>query len=121
MSGPNANLPNGEELVSLPLGNDVPWYFFTIALSSVQYQLTFRYNSRMSRWAMSVADAMGNPVLSSVTLLIDRILGGQFHYLTSFPVGTFFCLDNTGTDAQPTRYSFGTTNTEYYLDPTGTT
>jgi hypothetical protein len=104
---------------TLPLGNDVPWYTFSVGLSGVQYQLTVRYNTRMSRWALDIADAMGNPVLSSVTLLIDRILGGQFHYLAGFPPGTFFVLDNTNTGTQPTRYSFGTGNTAYYATPPG--
>lgn len=121
MAGPNANLPDGQELVILPLANDLPWYFFTIGLSGVQYTLSFRYNTRMDRWIMNVADALQNPILSSITLLINRVLAGQFHYITSFPVGTFFVLDSTNTDTQPTRYSFGTGNVSYYLDPTGTT
>jgi hypothetical protein len=121
MAGPNANLPDGQELVTLPFGNDVPWYFFTIGLSGSQYTLTMRYNTRMARWIMMIGDSMNNVYLGSVPMLIDRILTGQFHYLSGFPVGTFFTLDGTNTDTQPTRYSFGTDHLAYYLDPTGTT
>lgn len=121
MAGPNANLDNGKEVVQLPLGNDVPWYFFTIGLSGVQYTLRFRYNTRMNRWIMDVADAMNNDVITSIPLLILRTLADQFHYLTTFPVGTVFVLDTTNKDTQATRYSFGTDHSAYYLDPTGTT
>lgn len=121
MAGPNANLTDDREAVALPLGNDVPWYFFTIGLSGVQYTLRFRYNTRMSRWIMDVADGMNNDVITSIPLVIFRYLAAQFHYLTTFPVGSFFILDNTNKDTQPERYSFGTDHVMYYLDPTSTT
>lgn len=121
MAGPNTNLSDGQELVSLPLGNDIPWYFFSIGLSGKQYTLRFRYNTRMSRWIMDVADSLNNTMLSSIPLLINRILAGQFHYITGFPVGTFFTLDSTNLGTQPTRFSYGVDHVGYYLDPTGTT
>lgn len=117
MAGPNANLPDGTELVTIPVGNDVPWYFFKIGLSGVQYTLTFRYNTRMTRWVMDIADASNVPILSSMPLLLGQSLTGRFTGLPGVPVGTFFVLDDTGQGAQPTRYSFGTTHRLMYLDP----
>lgn len=105
----------------MPLGNDVPWYDFTIGLSGVQYQLTIRFNSRMERWLMDIASAGGTPLLSSVPLLIGRNLIGRFAANAALPVGMFFVLDNTNSGAEPTRNSFGTTHTLWYQDPTGTT
>ena len=114
----NANLPNGMEIVSLPLSNDVPWYFFQITLSGVIYTLTFKYNTRMSRWIMGVGDAMNKPILEGMLLVINRNVTKQFIGQTGVPIGTFFVRQlNAGDQKQPTRYSFGTTHTCFYLDP----
>jgi hypothetical protein len=121
MAGPNANLSNGQELVVLPLANDVPWYLYFISLSATQYVQRFRFNTRMNRWIMDIADSMNNDILDSVPLLINRNLTGQFNYLPGFPPGQFFVLDSTNQGTQPTRYSFGVDHLAYYLDPTATT
>jgi hypothetical protein len=121
VSGPNANLADGSELVTIPVGNDLPWYYFAIGLAGVQYTLRFRFNTRMSRWVMDIADAENNDLLTSLPLLIGRNLAGQYSSIPNLPAGTFFVVDETGQNSQPTRYSFGTTHTLYYLDPTATT
>lgn len=111
----------GSSIIQLPLGNDVPWYNFNIILSGVLFNLDIRYNSRMSRWIMSINDPQGNPILESIPLLIGVNLIGRFTADASLPVGTFFVTDDTGQTTQPTRYSFGTDHTLWYYDPTGTT
>jgi hypothetical protein len=123
MAGPNVNLPDGTELVTIPVGNDVPWYFFTIGLSGVQYLLTFRFNVRMQRWLMDIADALGVPILSSLPLLLGQSLTGRFKGLAGVPVGDFYVFDDTspGQGNQPTRYSFGTTHSLWYSDPLAVT
>lgn len=121
MPGPNSNLNNGQELVRIPVGNDVPWYFFRIGLSGAQYKLTFRYNVRMTRWIMDIADAEGNPVQLGAPMLLSRDLTGRFIGTLAVPVGTFSVTDDTNQGVEATRYSFGVDHSLYYLDPLAVT
>lgn len=122
MAGPNANLPNGQELVQLPLSNDVPWYTFQTTLAGTQYTFVLRFNTRMNRWLMDILDATASTTLiAGLPLLIERDIAGQYAYVTGIPQGTLFCTDDTGAGAQPTRLSFGLDHTGWYLDPTATT
>lgn len=117
MAGPNANLANGQELVALPLSTAFAWYTFRVGLSGVQYTFTVRYDSRMDRWILDLADAQGSPVIIGVPLLIGLNLLGRFTGQTNVPIGKFYATDNTSQSTQPTRYSFGITHTLWYLDP----
>jgi len=103
-------------LLTIPLRNDLPFYSFSITLTGVTYQLEFLYNTRSSRWIMSIYDSVGNPILSGITLVIGRNLTGQYRYL-DIPAGVFFVVDNTSQQQQPTLLSFGTTHVMYYIDP----
>lgn len=52
-------------------------------------------------------------------MLILSDLTFQFkNTFPALPVGQFFVVDNTGADEQPTLYSFGTTHSLIYGDPT---
>lgn len=104
--------------LQVPARNDVPWYRFTVTLTGVVYTLTFRYNTRMDRWALDVADASNNALLVGVPLLIERDLIGRF-VISGLPPGTLFAADFTNQDTQPTRFSFGTDHGLIYVDPDG--
>jgi hypothetical protein len=121
MAGPNANLPDGSQLVGIPLGTTAPWYSFLISLSGVQYQFTLRYLTRPGRWYWDVADALGTPIIYGAPLLIGVNLLGRFVGQEGFPVGTFFVEDDTGAGAQPGRDSFGVTHSLLYIDPLAVT
>lgn len=102
---------------TIPVGNSLPWYKFKITLSGVIFTLSFRYNTRSSRWVMDIQDPSGNPILCGLVCLIERNMDGQY---TTFaiPAGIFFATDDTGQGTQPTLYSFGTDHTLWYEDPT---
>lgn len=117
MAGPNANLDNGQEIVSLPLGTASAWYTFRVGLSGVQYTFTIRYNSRMARWILDLADAQETPIITGVPLLIGLNLLGRFAGQTGVPIGKFYITDDTFGSTQPTRNSFSVTHTLWYLDP----
>ena len=89
MAGPNANLPNGTQLVGIPLNDVSPWYDFQIALSGVQYTISIRYNGRMDRWVMDLSNAVDTPIIMGVPLLIGVNLLGRFAGQPNIPVGTF--------------------------------
>lgn len=100
----------------VPARNDVPWYKFKITLSNVIYTLRFRYNVRMQRWIMDIADASDNDIINGIPLLLLRTLSDRF-VIASLPVGTLFVTDDTQQNTQATRYSFGTDHTLFYADP----
>ena len=102
---------------TVPVDNSFPWLRFNIVLSGTSFTLHFRYNTRMSRWIMDIADQSDTDILDGLPLLIDRNVNGQY-VISGLPVGTFFAVDDTNQGTQPTRYSFGTDHTLYYADPT---
>lgn len=102
---------------TIPARNDLPWYSFKISLSGVVYTLRFRFNTRMQRWIMDIADPSNNDILDGIPLLIGRDLSGQY-VIDGLPVGISFCSDDTNQDTQPTRFSFGTDHSLVYGDPT---
>lgn len=101
----------------VPARNDLPWYKFKITLSNVIFTLHFRFNSRSNRWIMDINDPSDNPILSGIPVLIQRNLTSQYTTFT-VPAGTFFAIDDTNKDTQPTQFSFGTDHSLWYLDPT---
>lgn len=101
----------------IPARNDIPWYKFKITLSGTIYTLRFRYNVRMQRWIMDISDASDQDIVNGLPLILLRNLNGRFA-LATLPPGTFFITDDTNQGTQPTRYSFGTTHTLFYADPT---
>lgn len=102
---------------TVPLGNTLPWYKFTITLSGTIFTLSPRFNGRMNNWMMDILDPAGNEILASIPLLINRDLTGQYPTLP-LPVGVLFVTDATKQGQNPGQYSFGTTNVCWYGDPT---
>lgn len=103
----------------IPVSNDLPWYSFKITLSGTLFTLRFRYNTRMSRWIMDIADSQNNDLLNGLPMLINRNLNGRF-VDAGLPRGFLFCTDDTNQGTQPTRYSFGKDHSLFYFDPEGT-
>lgn len=105
-------------VVQLPASNDVPSYKFRVALSGSLFTLRLRYNTRMARWILDVADSQNNDILVGVPLLINYNLTGRF-VIPGLPQGFVFCTDDTNQQTQPTRYAFGVDHSLFYLDPVG--
>jgi hypothetical protein len=102
----------------IPARNDFPWYRFKITLSGVVYTLRFRYNLRMDRWILDIADPSNNPILIGLPVLLERDMTGQY-VMAAIPPGTLFISDDTNKGSQPGRYAFGNTHTFFYADPVG--
>lgn len=105
-------------IAQIPATNDVPWYNFKVTLSGTLYTLRFRFNTRMNRWILDLADAQNNDILNSLPMLINRNMNGRF-VTPDLPPGFLFCTDDTNQGTQPTRYSFGKDHSLFYFDPTG--
>lgn len=102
-------------LNTLPARNDLPWYRFKITLGTVIYTLRFRYNTRNQRWILDVMDASGNDIVIGLPVIIGRDLAGQY-VMSGIPVGAFFSTDDSKNNSQPTRFSFGTDHTLWFID-----
>jgi hypothetical protein len=103
----------------IPINISFPWQTSRLALSGVTYTIRFRYNNRSTRWEMDIADGSNNDILDGIVLLINEDLTYQYKTaLANLPAGTFFVLDNTNQNTQPTQFSFGTTHSLIYADPT---
>lgn len=103
-------------ILVVPLTQDLPWYTFTTSLDGISYTLEVQYNVRSERWYMSIADAIGTPVVSGIPLLINRDLLAPYRTY-DVPAGGMVVIDNTGADAEPTLDSFLTTHALYYVEP----
>jgi hypothetical protein len=101
----------------VPTQQNLPWYITRISLSGTVYTLRFRYNSRMQRWILDIADASNNDLINGLPILINQNVNGQY-VITGLPPGFFFAIDTTQQDMQPTLNSFGTINSLFYSDPT---
>ncbi len=102
--------------LTIPARNDVPWYRFTIALSGVVYTLRFRFNVRMQRWILDIADSSNKNIIVGLPVLVSRNLFGRF-VIDGLPPGSMFVDDLTNKDSQPGRFSFGLEHVLVYAEP----
>ncbi len=92
------------------------FYSQRTALSGVSYILTFRYNARMDRWLLDVADSNANLLLAGAPILgrwagVKRFNG----LIPGLPVGALAAADLTGADRDPQEETFGNDVPLFYL------
>lgn len=93
-------------LLELPIDDVLPAYTFQIDLEENLYLFTFRFNLRMNRWVMDIADEDEVVIIQGIKLLINQNL--LRHYvMDNLPPGIFLLVDESGNDAQPDRFNFG--------------
>lgn len=100
-----------------PIQANLPWYFFSTTLSGNTYILRLRYNSRMQRWVMDIADAANNTIIAGMVLLINRNANGQY-VAAGVPPGVFFAYDDSSQGTEATEFSFSIDHSLNYIDPT---
>lgn len=87
-----------------------------IALGSVTYQLTLRWNSQPDAgWVMNIADDGGSPILSGVPLVTGCDLLAQYGYLGI--EGQLTVQTDHDPDAAPTLDNLGVSSFLYYVSP----
>ena len=92
---------------------DLPAYNYIVQLDGVQFQLTFTYNDRMSKWFLAIADASGNPLVAEVPVQVNYPMFDRYK-VAGLPAGTLFAFDTANTNTDPTRYELGDRVRLYY-------
>jgi len=91
---------------------------FTIrtALGGASFTLTIRYNARMDRWLMDVADSNGMTLLSGQPILTGwTVFGTFFNKIPGLPSGAMVAVDLTGNGADPTEFTLGGNVPIFYI------
>lgn len=91
----------------IPVRNDFPAYSFSIDLDGVNYILSFKHNSRMDKWVMSIADSEGVAIVEGLAILTNVPLT-QGLTIDRLPPGKFIAIDETGNNENPNEENFGT-------------
>lgn len=104
------------DVVFCPLYND-PYYTYAISLSGVLYQMTFRWNSRLSQWILEIADADENKIIGSVGLVARYNL--LLQYSLEAPPGVFYLVPirrEVGRKGSPSTYDIAEEYELLYID-----
>lgn len=93
-------------VIQLPVRGDLPQFEFRIQLDQVIYTLKYRWNDRMSRWVMDIANEQGENIVAGIVLGTNRDLTSRYKTY-AIPQGFFIVYDETGNQLNPNRSNFG--------------
>lgn len=93
------------DLLQIPTYSD-PAYSQTITIDGIDYVLSFRWNMRCALWFLDLADASGNPLVSSIACVPLYPLLVKFQYL-DVPQGVLVILPRGPDDPPPQVSDFG--------------
>jgi hypothetical protein len=94
----------------------VPRYRQRVQLDGEFYEFSLHFNSRMSAWMMSVADADGVRLVSGVRLVLDTSLFDQFQYIEELFQGILTAFDTTRLQIPPDVDELGLRVIQLYFD-----
>lgn len=101
--------------VTIPLYNDTTNYSVSVQLNDVTYTLSFRYNTRMDTWILSIGDISDSPILGGVPLLTGPALLDQF-LSYNIPPGALVIFNTEDNNIQPTLDTFAQLFNLYYRE-----
>lgn len=85
--------------------------FFTqrTVLGPDTFILTFRYNARMDRWILDIADASNNVIEQGMVILASRNVYGLYinKLAAQLPAGSLIPVDMTGQGRDPQLKTLG--------------
>lgn len=86
-------------------------------LDGVAYNLSFRYNARMDRWILSVADANQNQLLSGICIQgLWPVITTWHNLIAGLFTGDFIAVDLTGQGRDPTELTLGGDIPLFFVD-----
>lgn len=90
----------------LPVNSNFPKYSFKVELSSVLYNLQFRFNIRSGKWIMNLLDSSGDMIQAGIPIMVQVDLLGRFKD-SRIPSGTLFAINPENENEEATRDNFG--------------
>ena len=103
------------DVFKVPVNTTFPSHSFRIDFEGVIYTLRFRYNTRMSRWIMDIADAANNDIINGLPVLLRYPLHNRF-VREALPPGGLLAYDESGQQEQPERNDFAKNHILLYVD-----
>ena len=64
--------------IEMPVRSDIPSFQFRIELETTVYTLRFKWNTRMERWIMDIADEENNDLLNGIPVQASVDLKQRF-------------------------------------------
>lgn len=86
---------------------------FSIQLSGVTYNMTWRFNSAAGCWMLDIADVSNVPLVNSLPLVTGRNLLDQLEYIGIS--GALVVQTDNDPDAVPTFENLGKDGRVYYV------
>jgi len=99
----------------MPVRSDIPAYDMQVELESRLYNMTVRYDTRMSRWILDIYDENSSPIIVGVPILTKIPLLRRFKD-TRLPPGDLIALDESGEDKQAARDDLGNDVKLFYVE-----
>jgi len=84
----------------MPVRSDFKAYSFQVDLDGITYILRFRFNTRLDRWIMDIADSSDNDILNGLVVLTNVPLTDQYLSDPNMPQGRFIVIDETGNNKE---------------------
>lgn len=88
--------------LQIPVRNDLPAYQMRVELDGELFELSFRYNLRMTRWIMDILDSEENPIVIGIPLLTNVDLFKRYKD-ERLPQGTMLLFEEQGLDDNAER------------------
>lgn len=102
----------------IPVDNNLGFYSERIALGASVFVLSIRFNSRMGKWILDVADANNVTLLGGIPILGNWPLTDRFHNLIlGLPEGTIAALDLLSLGRDPDENTLGSDMPLFYSEP----
>jgi hypothetical protein len=101
--------------IIIPARADLPAYEFRFDLDDEVFTLSFRFNSRMSKWIMDIKTQDGTPLRMGIPLLTAvKLLNEQRP--STYPKGNFLMMHETGLYIDSEREELGQIIKLYYQE-----
>lgn len=81
-------------------------YQLATELDGTTYTLRLRWNEREGAWFMDVGDDAGNPIRTSIKVVVGWPLTARFAD-SALPPGQLYAIDTSGADAEPGLQELG--------------
>jgi len=93
-------------LLECPTRVDLPCYHYNITLEGTTYTLSFKWNSRMAKWFVTLGDAAGADILSNIPLVANWPLLARFK-MAGKPPGQLVAFDTSLKNLDAGRFDLG--------------